>query len=89
MAFPRPGRYSGRRIKKVTVLKVKTVPETLSKWAYLTDKAMATGSLDETYKLLDQAIQNGLDEKHQAVLKARAEVEKPGAVEAPASGQHY
>jgi hypothetical protein len=46
------------------------------------DKAMATGSLEETYTLLDQAVKKGIDEKYQAVVKARAEAEKLGTVEA-------
>jgi hypothetical protein len=46
------------------------------------DQAMATGSLDETYKLLDQAMKKGLQEKYQAVLHARAEAEELGTVEA-------
>ena len=43
---------------------------------------MATGSLDETYKLLDQAMENGIHEKYEAVVKARKEAEELGTVEA-------
>jgi len=43
---------------------------------------MATGSLDETYKFLDAQIQKGIQEKYEAVVKARAQAEKLGTVEA-------
>lgn len=46
------------------------------------DKAMATGSLDETYKLLDEAIKKDLREKYEAVVKVREEAEHLGTVEA-------
>jgi hypothetical protein len=46
------------------------------------DQAMATGSLDETYKLLDQQIKKGIQEKYEAVLHTREEAERLGTVEA-------
>jgi hypothetical protein len=46
------------------------------------DKAMASGSLDETYKLLDQLVQTGVQEKYEAVVKAREEAAHLGTVEA-------
>jgi hypothetical protein len=46
------------------------------------DKAMASGSLDETYKMLGQQIKLGVQEKYNAVVKARKEAEKLGTVEA-------
>lgn len=56
--------------------------ENTPKAILVADKAMATGSLDETYKLLDQEIKKGIQEKYEAVLKAREEAEKLGTVEA-------
>jgi hypothetical protein len=56
--------------------------ESTPKAILIADKAMASGSLDETYKLLDQAIENGLHEKFEAVVKARKEAEELGTVEA-------
>jgi hypothetical protein len=56
--------------------------ETTPKAILVADKSMATGSLDETYKLLDQAMKKGLQEKYDAVVKARAEANKLGTVEA-------
>lgn len=56
--------------------------ETTPKAILIADKAMATGSLEETYKLLDQTIKKGIQEKYEAVLKAREEAEKLGTVEA-------
>lgn len=55
-----------------------TTPESI----LVADKAMATGSLDETYKLLDQAMKKGIQEKYEAVLHAREEAEKLNTVEA-------
>jgi hypothetical protein len=46
------------------------------------DKAMASGSMDGVYKMLDAAIMKGVEEKYQAVLKAREEAEHLGTVEA-------
>lgn len=46
------------------------------------DKAMASGSLDETYKMLDQLIQKGVQAKYEAVVKAREEAAHLGTVEA-------
>lgn len=56
--------------------------ETTPKAILIADKSMATGSLDETYNLLDQAMKKGLQEKYDAVVKARAEANKSGTVEA-------
>ena len=56
--------------------------ESTPKAILIADKAMASGSLDETYKLLDQAMENGLHEKYEAVVKARQEAEELGTVEA-------
>lgn len=56
--------------------------ETTPKAILVADRSMATGSLDETYKLLDGLIQSGVQEKYDAVLKARAEAERLGTVEA-------
>ena len=56
--------------------------ESTPKAILIADKAMASGSLEETHTLLDQAMKNGIDEKYQAVVKARAEAEKLGTVEA-------
>jgi hypothetical protein len=46
------------------------------------DKAMASGSLDPVYKMLDETIRKGVQEKYQAVVKAREEAAKLGTVEA-------
>lgn len=56
--------------------------EATPKAILVADKAMATGSLDETYKWLDEQIQQGIQEKYEAVVKAREEAEKLGTVEA-------
>jgi 3-hydroxyisobutyrate dehydrogenase-like beta-hydroxyacid dehydrogenase len=56
--------------------------ETTPKAILVADKSMATGSLDETYNLLDQAMKKGLQEKYDAVVKARAEAKELGTVEA-------
>lgn len=56
--------------------------ETTPKAILVADKAMATGSLDETYKLLEQAMKKGVQEKYEAVLHAREEAQKLGTVEA-------
>lgn len=56
--------------------------ESTPKAILVADKAMATGSLDETYKLLDQEMKKGLQAKYEAVLHAREEAEKLGTVEA-------
>lgn len=56
--------------------------ETTPNAILVADKSMNTGSLDETYKLLDQAIRKGIQEKYDAVVKARQEAEKLGTVEA-------
>lgn len=56
--------------------------ETTPRAILVADKAMATGSLGETYKLLDQAMKKGTQEKYEAVVKARVEAEKLGTVEA-------
>jgi hypothetical protein len=45
-------------------------------------KSMNTGSLDETYKLLNETMSKGVQEKYEAVVKAREEAEKLGTVEA-------
>lgn len=55
-----------------------TTPESI----LVADKAMASGSLDETYKMLDQLIQKGVQEKYKAVVKAREEAAHLGTVEA-------
>jgi len=55
-----------------------TTPESI----LVADKAMASGSLDETYKMLDQLIQKGVQEKYEAVVKAREEAAHLGTVEA-------
>ncbi|HWQ82966.1 MAG TPA: DUF6448 family protein [Anaerolineales bacterium] len=55
-----------------------TTPEAI----LVADKAMASGSLDETYKMLDQIIQKGVQEKYEAVVKAREEATHLGTVEA-------
>ena len=56
--------------------------ESTPKAILVADKAMASGSLEETYKLLDQAMESGLHEKYEAVVKARKEAEELGTVEA-------
>jgi hypothetical protein len=56
--------------------------ESTPKAILVADHAMATGSLDETYKLLDQAMKTGLQEKYEAVIHARAEAVELGTVEA-------
>jgi hypothetical protein len=56
--------------------------ETTPKAILVADKAMASGSLDETYKLLDQEMKKGIQEKYEAVLHAREDAEKLGTVEA-------
>ena len=56
--------------------------ETTPKAIVVADKAMATGSLDETYKLLTQEMKNGIQQKYEAVLHAREEAERLGTVEA-------
>lgn len=56
--------------------------ETTPKAILVADRAMATGSLDEAYTLLDQQIKKGIQEKYEAVVNARAEAEKLGTVEA-------
>lgn len=56
--------------------------ESTPKAILVADKAMASGSLDETYKLLDQEMKKGIQGKYEAVVKARAEAEKLGTVEA-------
>ena len=56
--------------------------ETTPKAILTADQAMATGSLEQTYKLLDQQIKKGIQEKYEAVVKARAEAEELGTVEA-------
>ncbi len=55
-----------------------TTPESI----LVADKAMASGSLDETYKMLDQLIQKGVQEKYEAVVNAREEAAHLGTVEA-------
>src|SRR5512138_2433520 len=42
------------------------------------DKSMNTGSLDETYKLLNQVMSKGVQEKYNTVLKAREEAKRLG-----------
>lgn len=56
--------------------------EATPKAILVADKAMASGSLDETYKLLDQQIKAGIQEKYDAVVTARKNAEKLGTVEA-------
>jgi hypothetical protein len=46
------------------------------------DNALETGSLNEVYTLLDQAIQHGVAQKYEAVQMARIEAAKAGTVEA-------
>jgi hypothetical protein len=45
-------------------------------------KALETGSLSEVYTLLDEAIQQGVAQKYEAVQIARTEAAQAGAVEA-------
>jgi hypothetical protein len=56
--------------------------ETTPKAILVADQAMATGSLDEVYKLLDPELKNGIREKYEAVVKARTEAQELGTVEA-------
>jgi hypothetical protein len=56
--------------------------ETTPKAIVVADQAMASGSLDETYKLLDQAMKKGIQEKYEAVVHAREEAKRLGTVEA-------
>jgi hypothetical protein len=56
--------------------------ETTPKPIIVADKAMNTGSMDELYKLLDQEMKKGIQEKYTTVLKTRAEAEKLGTVAA-------
>jgi hypothetical protein len=46
------------------------------------DKAMASGSMDELYKLLDQEMRKGIEQKYQAVLHAREQAARLGTVDA-------
>jgi hypothetical protein len=46
------------------------------------DSAMASGSLDETYKLLDLAMRKTIESRYEAVVEAREEAEHLGTVEA-------
>ena len=46
------------------------------------DQALASGSMDGIYKMMDAAIKKGLEEKYQAVVKAREEAAHLGTVEA-------
>jgi hypothetical protein len=46
------------------------------------DKAMETGSLEGVYHLLDEAMQQGVKDQYQAMLKARKEAEAKGTVPA-------
>lgn len=46
------------------------------------DKSMASGSMDGVYKMLDAAIQKGVEEKYHVVLEAREQAAKSGTVEA-------
>ncbi|MGE5618853.1 MAG: DUF6448 family protein [Sphingomonadaceae bacterium] len=46
------------------------------------DKALETGSLDETYALLDRAVKDGIAEKFHAVAEARELAAKEGSVAA-------
>ena len=48
----------------------------------IADKSMATGSLDETYKFLNQEMQKGIQQKYAAVVEARKNAEKLDTVEA-------
>ena len=56
--------------------------ETTPKAILIADQAMATGSLEETYKFLDAQIQQGIELKYEAVVHAREEAKKLGTVEA-------
>jgi Family of unknown function (DUF6448) len=46
------------------------------------DKAMQTGSMESLYKMLDEAIRDGVAEKYKAVVEARQEAARLGTVEA-------
>ena len=46
------------------------------------DRAMLSGSTDEVYKMLDLAMRKGVDDRYQAVVKARAEAKRLNTVEA-------
>lgn len=46
------------------------------------DRAMSSGSTDEVYKILEQAMRKGVDDRYQAVVKARAEAKRLNTVEA-------
>ena len=48
----------------------------------IADKSMATGSLDETYKFLNQEMQKGIQQKYAAVVEARKNAEKLDTIEA-------
>ncbi len=56
--------------------------ETTPSAILIADKAMSSGSLDETYKFLDQEMQKGIQQKYQAVVEARKEAQRLGTVEA-------
>lgn len=56
--------------------------EATPKAILVADRAMATGLLDQTYKLLDKEMKKGIQTKYEAVLHAREEAEKLGTVEA-------
>ena len=61
-----------------TGLKDEPVPASIQ----AADKAMQTGSLAGVTQLLNEAVKQGLAEKYDAVLKARANAKKLGTVEA-------
>ena len=46
------------------------------------DKLMETGSTKEVYRMLDEAIRHGVQERYEAVIAARAQAEKLNTVEA-------
>lgn len=46
------------------------------------DKALESGSMDSVYKMLDQAMREGVEEKYKAVVEARQEATRLGTVEA-------
>src|SRR5512138_1264627 len=56
--------------------------ETTPSAILMADKAMASGSLDETYKFLDQEMQKSIQQKYQAVVDARKEAQRLDTVEA-------
>ncbi len=56
--------------------------EATPKAIVVADKAMAAGSTDEVYKLLNQEMKKGIDQKYQAVLHAREEAKRLGTVDA-------